>query len=63
MNKSEEFSPIPTAVVNNDSYKSNTYFSEFLKSVSSGDNPRLKLSVLDEKEADENWRTARSRVS
>lgn len=53
MNKSEEFSPIPTAVVNNDSYKSNTYFSEFLKSVSSGDNPRLKLSVLDEKEADE----------
>ena len=50
--QSEEFSPVAAAVVDNQAYRSNANFQKALKSVSTGDKPRLIISVTDESEAD-----------
>jgi len=52
MNKSENFKPVPTAVVNNEAYINNTYFADALKAASTGDNPILQLSVLNREQAE-----------
>ncbi|MDD2362676.1 MAG: ABC transporter permease [Oscillospiraceae bacterium] len=49
----ETFSPVSTAVIDNRAYQNNIPFKEALKSVSSGDQPLLKVSVLSREEAEQ----------
>lgn len=51
LKQEEGFSPVATAVVNNNGYQSNTAFREALKAVSTGQNRLLDLTVLSDKEA------------
>ncbi|MDD2418671.1 MAG: ABC transporter permease [Oscillospiraceae bacterium] len=49
----EMFSPVATAVIDNQAYQDNVPFKEALKAVSSGEQPLLKVSVLSQDQAEQ----------